>query len=118
MFHLPLKQTVVQANAVNFDLFDVYRALASVKGNSTGPDGIPSWLISAMAHLLVQPVTDLFICSLTNSYVPLQWRLSMITPIPKISRPLKEADFRPISITSILSRILEKWLYVGTFTLL
>ena len=102
------KQTVTQENAVDFELCDVYKALASIKGHSTGPDGLPSWLISTMAHLLTQPVTDLFICSLTNSYVPIRWRLSTITPIPKIARPLKESDFRPISITSILSRILEK----------
>jgi len=104
------KQTVTQAHAVDFSLYDVYKALASIKGHSTGPDGLPSWLISPMAHLLTKPVTDLFICSLTNSYVPIHWRLSRptITPIPKIARPLKESDFRPISITSILSRILEK----------
>src|SRR3984885_7739641 len=50
-------------------------------------------------------------CSLTYSFVPPQWLSSCITPVPKVSRPSCESDFRPISITSVLCRLLEKHVF-------
>ena len=40
--------------------------------------------------------------------VPIQWKSALITPIAKIHNPAEAADFRPISVTSILSRCIEK----------
>ena len=40
--------------------------------------------------------------------VPVQWKQAVITPLPKINKPLSCSDFRPISLTPILSRLLEK----------
>ena len=34
----------------------------------------------------------------------------MITPIPKIPKPAQPSDFRPISVTSVLSRTLERFI--------
>ena len=38
-----------------------------------------------------------------------QWRTAVITPIPKVPKPTQAADYRPISITPVLSRSLEKY---------
>ena len=46
--------------------------------------------------------------SLSSAVVPQQWKKASILPIPKIPSPQCPSDFRPISITSILSRILER----------
>ena len=40
----------------------------------------------------------------------MQWKTASITPIPKIPIPLTCNDFRPISLTPILCRVLEKLL--------
>jgi len=40
--------------------------------------------------------------------VPEQWKLALIHPIPKVSNPTSPADYRPISIVPILSRIIER----------
>ena len=40
--------------------------------------------------------------------LPRQWLTAIITPIPKIPTPKTLADFRPISVTPILSRIIER----------
>jgi len=42
--------------------------------------------------------------------VPSQWRTAVITPIPKVPKPTQAADYRPISITPVLSRSLEKYI--------
>jgi len=53
-------------------------------------------------------------CDLENrvrvrcSVVPRQWKSSCINPLPKAISPATCQDYRPISITSILSRVMEK----------
>ena len=45
---------------------------------------------------------------LNKTFVPKQWKSSIITPVAKTSKPAQCADFRPISGTPLLSRLLEK----------
>ena len=61
-------------------------------------------------NLFARPVTHLFNMSLNSSIVPSQWKASRITPIPKTAQPATCQDYRPISITPILSRLMEKGL--------
>ena len=42
------------------------------------------------------------------------YTVAVITPIPKVPKPTQAADYRPISITPVLSRSLEKYI-VRTF---
>ena len=102
------KMTAQLETPDDFTEYEVFNHLSKIKGNSIGPDGIPEWLISSMAHLLAQPIAYLFSKSVYHSFVPPQWLRSCITPIPKLPQPCQLSDFRPISITPILSRILEK----------
>jgi hypothetical protein len=109
-YEMPTKKaTVASDDAVFLEEYQVFRALSSARGVSVGPDGLPSWFLSSMAHLLSAPISYLFKKSLLESYIPPQWKESKITPIPKTPNPNSEADFRPISITSVLCKILEKF---------
>jgi hypothetical protein len=42
--------------------------------------------------------------------VPSNWLTAIVTPVPKISIPQNLSDFRPISVTPIISRLAEKLL--------
>ena len=44
--------------------------------------------------------------------VPKQWLNAIVTPVPKVARPDSIADYTPISVTPLLSRLAEK-LVVG-----
>jgi len=46
--------------------------------------------------------------SIQQRTVPLAWKTAYITPIPKVSHVAGPGDFRPISVTSILARTVEK----------
>jgi Reverse transcriptase (RNA-dependent DNA polymerase) len=46
--------------------------------------------------------------SLNSGTVPQQWKTSYGSPVQKISNPASLADFRPVSVTSILSMLTEK----------
>jgi hypothetical protein len=48
------------------------------------------------------------VCTLRSGTVPSQWLTAVITPVPKISAPSTLSDFRPISVTPILCRTVEK----------
>ena len=50
----------------------------------------------------------LFNMSLSLGCVPLQWKEARITPVPKVSKPTSPDHFRPISLLSVLSKLLEK----------
>ena len=59
------------------------------------------------AYELTEPVTKIFNTSLSTDEVPILWKCSNIIPIPKVKQPLCESDTRPISLTPILSKVLE-----------
>jgi len=46
--------------------------------------------------------------SLATGIVPIRWKTVVITPLAKVPRPTKPSDYRPISVTPVLSRLLEK----------
>jgi len=83
--------------------------LDKLKSTSSGPDLIPSWFLKLAACSIAEPLTHLFNLSLSTSIVPQQWKQAIIKPIPKVTQPTTCTDFRPISLTSIPSRILQRF---------
>jgi len=45
---------------------------------------------------------------LYSSVVPMQWKSAVIRPVPKVATAKSHTDFRPISITPVLTRIMGK----------
>ena len=88
--------------------FQVFRMLDCLKPTAQGLDGVPSWFLRVSAPFLARPLSVLYNLSLSWSVVPLQWKSSIITPVPKVSRPKCCSDYRPISVTLIISRLLER----------
>ena len=60
------------------------------------------------ASSIAQPVTQLFNTTLRLGRLPNQWKTSMVVPIAKSSAKSDPGNYRPISLTSILCRLLEK----------
>jgi Reverse transcriptase (RNA-dependent DNA polymerase) len=82
--------------------------LSSVKHTAPGFDEIPFWVFKQCSFELAEIITYVFKLSLTSGIVPVEWHYAIVTPIPKIPKPTSLADYRPISVTPILSRMLEK----------
>ena len=53
-------------------------------------------------------VTKLFNCSIRMSIFPDQWKLSSIVPLPKITNPTNASDLRPVALTPLPGKLLEK----------
>ena len=69
---------------------------------------MPTWYLRLAAPCISLPIANLFNRSLHVPIIPDTWKISIIHPIPKVTPPTSCADFRPIYITPILCRILEK----------
>ena len=91
-----------------FSEYEVFNQLDTLGATACGLDGLPHWFLRIAAPCFSTPIAFLFNLSLTWSMVPSQWKASRITPVPKVPRPIACSDFRPISITPILSRIMER----------
>jgi hypothetical protein len=67
-----------------------------------------SWFLRLSAPVFAASLADLINKSIIHFEVPTQWKSSVIKPIPKVTHPSSPADYRPISITSVLSRLTER----------
>jgi len=86
----------------------VFRMLDKLRPTATGLDSLPAWFLRLGAPVFCAPLAQLFNQSINSGVVPRQWKKAIITPIPKIQHPTQPNEYRPISITSALSRSLER----------
>ena len=75
---------------------------------SSGPDGLPNWLLKEFAPIICQPLAAIFNASLREGYVPPLWKSVEIVPVPKINPPSSiQNDLRPIAILPVLAKVFE-----------
>ena len=60
---------------------------------------------------VVPSLTKLFNLSLTSGAFPEAWKLARIVPVPKSGDMSSPSNYRPISILSIVSKLLERHVY-------
>ena len=79
---------------------------------ATGPDGISARMLKLSAHSITAPLTLIFNISISSSIFPSHWKNSYIVPIPKSkSTSSSPSDYRPISLLSIISKVLERHIF-------
>ena len=103
----PQKVTVADDNCQVTE-FEVFRLFDRLQLTATGLDDIPAWFLRLGATLFAAPLAVLFSQSIRSGLVPRQWKTAVIKPIPKVANPTKRVDFRPISVTPVLSGTLER----------
>lgn len=74
---------------------------------STGPDEFHPRFLRETAENIAFPITFLFNKSISEGKIPQDWKLANVTCIFKSGDKTKASNYRPISITSILCRMLE-----------
>ena len=81
------------------------KALKSDK--SPGPDSIHPLLLQNVADEVAKPLTLIFTKSLNESKLPEDWRRANITAIYKKGARNEASNYRPVSLTSVVCKILE-----------
>ena len=82
--------------------------MGSKNSKSPGPDKIPTKLLKYAVEYICQPLAMIFNASLEKGIFPDMWKLARITPIYKSGQKSDLSNYRPISVLSVLSRLLEK----------
>ena len=77
---------------------------------ATGPDGISGWLLKECADEICDSLTKLFNKSLRTGVVPTEWKIANIIPLYKNGVKSHIENYRPISLLSLVSKILERCL--------
>ena len=85
----------------------LYRLITT---KSAGPDKIYPLILKECASILCKPLTVLFNKSLQLSEVPNDWKTANITPIFKKGSKSSPANYRPVSLTSVVGKIMESCL--------
>jgi len=75
---------------------------------SCGPDGLPPILFKELAVQLAFPLSVLFNNSMSVGQIPNEWRKAIITPIAKGGLAFDVSNYRPISLTSVVCKIMER----------
>ncbi len=89
------------------------RELMKLKTNrSTGPDKLPTRFLKDGAIAIAEPLTHIINMSIMTNTVPYELKETLVTPIYKKGDKLHVSNYRPVSILCIVSKILERAIYV------
>ena len=75
---------------------------------SVGPDDIHPRILKELAHELYRPLTHIFRTSMATGIVPDAWKTANVVPIFKKGSKTSPENYRPVSLTSHLGKLLEK----------
>lgn len=91
---------------------EVHDLLLSLKENkASGPDGISATMLRNTATSIAPALTSLFNQSLSTGIFPKCWKVSNIVPVHKKNSRSSVENYRPISLLSIVSKVLERIVY-------
>ena len=84
----------------------------SLSNTSPGLDDIPIKIIKTVINNIALPLCHIYNSSLNNGVFPKNLKLAKIIPVYKKGEKCKLSNYRPISVLSSFSKILEKIVYV------
>ena len=101
-----------QLNILDICPTEVYQALCKLDTTKAmGSDNVHPFLLKISALTIHEQLTMLFNSCLSTSTLPSNWKLHKITPIPNKGDLTDVTNYRPISLLSILSKVLERIIY-------
>ena len=92
----------------NIDLNGILKLLANLKPDKApGPDGIKPVVLKELREEIAPVIQLLFQRSLTTGKIPADWKKANVSPVFKKGSKSDPANYRPISLTCILCKVME-----------
>ena len=99
---------------VQLDREKVIKALKNLDPNKTpGPDGLHPRVLMEVAEQIGDPVLKIYRESIQYSTIPEYWEVANITSIFKGGDRSNPSNYRPVSLTSVLCKTLERLIREG-----
>ena len=81
----------------------------ALKTNSApGPDGITPRFLQELVDEVAAPLSCIFTKSMAQGTVPEDWKTAHVTPIFKKGQKSSTTNYRPVSLTSVPGKVMEK----------
>ena len=99
----------VSLDVINFTPEKVIAAIKKLKPNkSSGPDGLPPLLFKKTASSLAEPLSIIYNSFMSVGVIPRNWAHAVVTPLYKNGDASDVSNYRPISLTCVASKIMER----------
>ena len=99
-------------SSITISTADIFGALVSLDvEKSPGMDKISPRVLKNCAVALFEPLHHLFSLSLRYAILPSSWKIHKVVSVPKASDPTSVKNYRPISLLSNTSKVLERIIY-------
>lgn len=93
---------------ITIDIEDVKKRLNNLNVyKSYGPDMLHPKILKELQNEIALPLKLIFECSLSTNTLPEDWKLGNITPIYKKGKKSCIQNYRPVSLTCVLCKVLE-----------
>ena len=104
------RASVDKEDCRDFTLGELRKALKKMKRKGAeGPDGIPPSFLKELGPKALNELLEIFNSCYRTSYCPQIWKLAIIIPLLKADKLASDlASFRPISLTSCISKCFER----------
>ena len=90
------------------DEVQIFNKLQALKvDKSAGPDNLFPRVLAECKKQLSYPLYEIFRASVEQGVLPLEWKKATVVPIFKKGSRKDPANYRPVSLTSVVGKILE-----------
>jgi len=115
--HMSEESPYPDIGPLSFSVDDTLQLLTSLEVHKApGPDQIPSQLLRLASHEIAPILTLIFNSSLHQGKPPSNWKNANIVPIHKKGDKSLASNYRPISLTSISCKIMERLIHTHLFS--
>ena len=76
--------------------------------SAQGPDNIPALFLKNIIANIASPLNIVYNKCLSEGFVPNEWKIAHVVPIYKKGNPQSPSNYRPVSLTPILCKVLER----------
>ena len=78
---------------------------------SSGITDMPTYILKMSFQILIQQLLVIINKSIFTGYFPHKWRKAIVVPIPKVNTPEEIGDLRPIALTPLPGKIIERFIH-------
>jgi NADPH-dependent 7-cyano-7-deazaguanine reductase QueF len=89
------------------DMLSFKQIVSSLKNCGGGEEGVTTSILKDVVDVVGNRLLDVVNTSLSKGIFPENWKISTVTPVPKIANTKRCEEFRPINIVPVYEKVLE-----------